>query len=368
MNDIFKSIYYNPSRPGSLGGVNQLFKSAKLLNRNIKLKDAIEWLKTQNVYTLHKSARNRFPTNRIYVSYENEQWEVDIVDMNQLSRFNNGYKYIIVCVDSFTKYAYTAPTRTKKAIEVLAAMKKIFNQQKPVKLRSDKGGEFDNRIFKNFCKTNGINHFTTTNKKIKCAIVERLNRTLKGRIYRYFTLTGKWRYIDVLQNITDSYNHTVHRSTGMAPADIKPEHRQHVFQKLYKAKNLLSIMKQSFNNYKFKVGDTVRLRYDLSSLDKRYHPLWTDIIYKIDKIYNKLTKPQYLISFYGEQLDQKFYPEDLQQVTVDENTFYPIDKVVRYREVNGQTQALVKWKGYPQRYNQWVPVEHLKRQRISMNV
>ena len=355
-----EKIYFNPRDPGSLGGVRRLYNAAKSMYPNLTINDAKDWLSKQNVYTLHKPVFKNFSRNRIYTSFSNEQFEADIVDLRHLSRQNNGYKFILVVIDCFDKYLFATPLKSKSSIEVLSAFKKIFEIRKPQKLRTDRGLEFNNKIFKKFCTKNAINYFTTTNSDVKCAIVERVNRTLKSRMFRYFTLKGTRKYIDVLDNIVYSYNHSSHRSIGMAPADVKDEHQKQVFEKLYDMPNLIPLLKRK-KIKTFKVGDTVRIRYDLNAFDKSFYPLWTDIVYKVDKIYTKLTRPQYSISLEGEQLPHRYYTEELQKVTVNEDSLYRVEKILRYRQVNGQKQALIKWKGYPQQFNQWIPIDQIQK-------
>ncbi|KAJ8037999.1 hypothetical protein HOLleu_18960 [Holothuria leucospilota] len=58
-----------------------------------------EWLKRQNTYTLHKSVRRKFPRNRVLVNAIDHQWEKDLVDLSSLSRYNEGYKFLLTCID-----------------------------------------------------------------------------------------------------------------------------------------------------------------------------------------------------------------------------------------------------------------------------
>jgi len=359
MDNILSNIYFNPNHPASFGGLYKLYKYAKLYLKNVTLKDVKNWLSKQNVYTLHKPIKRHFLRNKIYVSYIDEQWECDLLDMRQYSRQNNGINYVLTIIDCFSKYAIARPLKSKTALELLKVFKKIFKNRKPQKLRSDKGGEFDNKYFKKFCLTNDINYFTTQNHDIKCAIVERFNRTLKSKLFRYFTLNGTRKYNDVLQQIIDSYNNSIHRSIGMTPNDVKPENEQIVFENLYNTPNLERFIKGS-KVKQLNIGDSVRRKYELSSFDKSYYPLWTDMVYKIDKVFNKYNKPQYSIEIDGEKINRRFYPEELQKVTVDRETLYFVEKKLQYRIRNGQRQVLVKWKGYPSRFNQWIPLDHVQ--------
>lgn len=360
MDVIFSNIYFNPVHPASYGGIYKLYKYAKLENDSIKLNDVRNWLSAQNTYTLHKPARKVFSRNKIYVSYIDEQWECDLMDMSRLSRQNRGFNYILNAIDCFSKYLFSVPTKSKKPTEIIAALKKIFKNRKPTKLRTDKGKEFDNKLFRAFCQKNNIRFFTTQNSTIKCAMVERVNRTLKNKIYRYLTEKLTRKYIDVLPQIVQSYNSSIHSTTKMAPDDIDTEDEQIVFENIYNSPNLLSIMRTKRIRPKLTTGDTVRQKYDLSVFDKSYYQLWDNVVYKVDKVFDKMKRPQYTIELEGEKFKRRFYPEELQKVSINENTLYAIEKIIRKRTHKGQKQVLVKWRGYPPSHNQWIPESHVR--------
>jgi len=77
------------------------------------------------------------------------------------------------------------------------------------------------------CPSDGVTWYSRTrtveNEDIKAAVVERFNRTLKGKMYRYFTAKHTRRYVDVLPEFLHSYTRTYHRSVGMAPVEVTPE-------------------------------------------------------------------------------------------------------------------------------------------------
>ena len=64
-------------------------------------------------------------------------------------------------------------------------------------------------------KREKIHHFST-HGDAKATVVERFNRTLKSKLYRYFTVVNSIRFVDVLPKLVQQYNHTYHRSIGMA--------------------------------------------------------------------------------------------------------------------------------------------------------
>ncbi|GFT14918.1 uncharacterized protein TNCV_3483661 [Trichonephila clavipes] len=104
-------VYKNPENPASFGGVNALYRA---LDNRVKTKDIKQWLETKESYTLHKPARRRFKRNRVLVEGIEEQFQADLLDLKSLSQYNNGYKYLLTCIDVFSKYAWAIPLRDKK--------------------------------------------------------------------------------------------------------------------------------------------------------------------------------------------------------------------------------------------------------------
>ena len=110
--------------------------------------------------------------------------------------------------------------KDKMGKSLIAAFNSILKKgRKPEKLRMDKGIEFVNVSFQNYLKKEGIDFYITSNEP-KAAVVERLNRTLKSNLFRYFTSENTLCYIDDLQDIVDSYNNAYHRSIARTPASV----------------------------------------------------------------------------------------------------------------------------------------------------
>ncbi|GFT13091.1 uncharacterized transposon-derived protein F54H12.3 [Trichonephila clavipes] len=126
-------IYKNSENPASFGGVNALYRA---LDNRVKTKDIKQWLETKESYTLHKPARRRFKRNRVLVGEMEEQreFQADLLDLQSLSQYNNGYKYLLTCIDVFLKYAWAIPLRDKKSKSILKGFEKIFRERKPLYL------------------------------------------------------------------------------------------------------------------------------------------------------------------------------------------------------------------------------------------
>lgn len=126
-----------------------------------KRKDVQDWLSQQDLYTLHKTARGRYKRSRVIVSGINVQFQADLADVQNLSRYNKGYKYLLTCIDVFSKYAWTVPLKTKRGQELVKAFQTMLSSgRKPNKLQTDQGKEFVNEHFQKFLRDKNIHFFT----------------------------------------------------------------------------------------------------------------------------------------------------------------------------------------------------------------
>ncbi|RWS21429.1 uncharacterized protein B4U80_03057, partial [Leptotrombidium deliense] len=157
---LLKFIYYDPQNPGAFSTAEKLFEKAKLHSPTLTLNDVKEWLSGELTYTLHKPARRHFKRNRIIVEGIDEQWQADLVDMQQFQNQNDGNKYILTVIDVFSKYAWAEPVKNKSANNIVKAFAKIYKDRIPFYLQTDKGKEFMNTDFKKLMKKFNIIHFT----------------------------------------------------------------------------------------------------------------------------------------------------------------------------------------------------------------
>ena len=213
MDEYLTQLYYNPKRSGSFGGVERLYRDVKKEGKyDISRAQLKKWLMKQDTYTLHKQARRHYKRNRVIVGGIDELWQMDLADMQSHAKENDGYRYLLVCIDVFSKYVWVIPLKTKTGPASVTAFKEILESgRKPQKIQTDEGTEFFNKHFKDLMKTEEIQLYNTYNET-KASVVERVIRTLKTRMWRYFTAKRTRRYIDVLQDLVDSYNKSKHRS------------------------------------------------------------------------------------------------------------------------------------------------------------
>ena len=209
--------YETPSHQGSLGGVERFARA-----QSVSIGRARQALQPLLSYTLHEPRRRRFPTLPVVVLGMDEQWVADLVEMQTLKKWNRGVRYLLTVVDVLSKYAWVEPLKDKTGKAVAVAFERILKRAKgrqPLRLQTDAGKEFYNRVFQSVMTRHNIHHFSTRGDT-KVSVVERFNRTLKERMYRYFTARNTYRYVDALPYLVQGYNATKHRSIGMAPRDV----------------------------------------------------------------------------------------------------------------------------------------------------
>ena len=190
-------------------------------------------LENELSYTLHKPRRQRFPTLKVQAEGIDHQWVADLVEMQRLARYNRGVRYLFTVVDVLSKYAWVQPLKAKTGVAMVKAFETILKgRRKPIQLQTDRGKEFYNRPFQSFLKQHNIHHFSTEGDA-KASNVERFNRTLKGRMFRYFTAANTLRFDKVLPSLVQGYNASYHRSIGMAPQDVTRRNERAVWRRLF---------------------------------------------------------------------------------------------------------------------------------------
>ena len=240
----------------------------------------------------------------------------DLVDISSLAGFNKGYKFLLTCIDVFSKFAWVVPLKNKTGGSLVNGFQSILDLgRSPEKLQTDKGTEFLNRNFQSFLKEKNI-HFFTTNSELKTSVVERFNRTLKTRMWKYFTAKNDHVYIDILQDIVHGYNNSYHRSIGLAPALVSLPNVGQVRRKLYG-----NSWTKPGRKFKFKLGDQVRISKSRRTFKKGYLPSWTQEIFGVTKIIPRVPPVYRLPDYADDKIEGVLYAEELQKVYTSQMTF-----------------------------------------------
>ena len=189
-----------------------------------------------------------------YVDY---QWDVDTANMDYYKKDNDGFAYFLLAIDVLSKYIWTVALRTRTGKEMKLAFAKILAlARKFTNVRSNKGTEFANEDGRRYFKDQAVNYFVTQNV-VKASYVKRAIKTIKSCIIRYITHSQHPHWVDVLPDITESYNKTYHPSITRRPASVKSKDSVELWKIQYETKPRL---KETLS-YGFKIGDLVRVSY-----------------------------------------------------------------------------------------------------------
>ena len=219
---------------------------------------------------LHKPVIKKFNKRKVYSQFKDNTWGVDLADMQSLSRKNKGIKYLLCAIDLYSKYAFVVPLKDKKGISIVNAFNKIIKQsnRKPNKIWVDQGGEFYNHVFKKWLSEYNIIMYSTFNEG-KSVVAERFIRTLKNKLYKHMTATGKNVYYDVLDDVVNKYNNAKHSTIKMKPIDVGDTTKSSSLECNNKR---VYIDEHNEKDSRFKVGDRVRISKFKNIFAKGYTP------------------------------------------------------------------------------------------------
>ena len=115
---------------------------------------AKKWLSSQLTYQLHKPVKWKYKMHKYSLRGVDIQHQADLIDMTAYSHENNGYKWLLTCLDCFSWYAWAAPVKSKMEKHVLVALKQVFAECQPSELfQTDHGKEFDNKHMSEYLKS-----------------------------------------------------------------------------------------------------------------------------------------------------------------------------------------------------------------------
>lgn len=348
-----KKLYTDPKFSGSFSGKQRFIKAVRSQDRNIKKEDVEKILRSIDSYSLHKPLRRPKLFRRIYTKGIKYLFQIDLIDMTKFENENDGYRWFITIIDTFSKKAWAFKIKRKAGKNIVEIMEPFLEETKPKKIEFDQGKEFYNQPFLKLLRRLRIIHFSVYSE-MKCAIVERFNRTLKTRMYRSFTARGNKRWVDILQDLVDGYNDTIHSSIGFKPNDVTKRNEYLVRRMLFPK----IIKKKQHTKAAFKVGDTVRLAKKKSTFQKGYEQTYSYEVFEIKEVKKTYPVTYGIKDYKGEVIEGSFYKSELELVDKSDD-IWPVNKVIKSRKYRGETQYLVNFIGYPESLTQWIPQNQL---------
>ena len=269
---------------------------------------------------MHKPKRKNYHRRKIIINHIDEIFAVDLVEMQKFVKLNKGYRYLLTCIDTFSKFAWVIPLKDKKGINAENALEKIFKERKPNFLWTDRGTEFYNKQVQDLLNENTIKLYSTNNSEIKSAVVERFNRTFKNMLYKKFTQNNNTIFYNILDQLVNNYNNKLHSTIKMTPIQGSKKINEKKIKNIYNFEKTRKLGK-------FKIGDRVKISLEKNIFEKGYETNWTQEIFVIHDIKYSNVPYYYLKDLSSEKLDGTFYEQELQKTKQDD--LYTIEKILK---------------------------------------
>ena len=331
--------------------------------KKVTIDDVREFLDSKAAYGIHANARKVWSRNKIFVSSPGYQFACDLIVLSkrEIVAQNGGHKYILSVLDQFSRRAVTAALKSKSGLATEAAFRSVLPRlrklpQPPYAMSSDLGREFHNQHVKRLFRREDF-HLFESSGETHTAIVERFNRTLQTVLFRHFETNNTLNWVDHLEDLTESYNNTVHRSLGVAPNDVDLSNFEGIYDRLY-SKYLRVVRKKP----RLKVGDMVRLNLLHTVFGKSYEETFSYRVYYVDSVSypDGGVYPMYKIKdLRGSLLPSRYYYHELKRIPKEvflDRFRFPIEKIIRKKD----GKSLVKFIGYDESWNEWLRDSDIK--------
>ena len=336
MIKAINELPYNQQQYGTFLVKNIIRSKRKLgLGNNFTMEDLSN--------ELNKPVINKFERKKIIVNHIDEIHSCDLVDMQKYSRVNKGYKYIFTNIDTFSKYAWSFPLKTKTVKEIKSCFQKIFNERKPKYIWSDQESSFFSKEMLQFFKDNNVKIYYT-HSHLKAVIIERFNRSLRELMMKSFVKNNNTVWYNILPDLINTYNNRYHQTIKMKPKNVNKLNEKHIRNTVYN---------YDITNKKpiYKIGDLVRISLKRRALfDKSTGNIkWSEQLYKIYKINKSNVITYQLKDMNDEIIKGQFYEKEL-QLTKNTTGEYIIEKILK----TNKDKIYVKWRGYDNSFNSWI--------------
>lgn len=340
------------------------------MNRGLLRQQVFPYLTT---YTKFRVAKRPRVYNPYFVRSYREVIQSDIIFMDRpvsMVRQNQGYKYILIVQDIFTRKVWARPLKDKSGRSVQNPLRDIFNDMAPfhgeARFVIDRGTEYLNAAVRALLEQFGLT--ITHPSDGHASHVERANLSLQRLLYQHMWEKGGPRtWVAYLPQAVALMNSRHHRIIRMSPNKAEdPANRVllHEAMALYRDKAIHKELTSSGRKRKptrFRVGDQVRIQRAKTVFNRGYQPTFTDEIFKVKQVLDHLPITMYKLTEWDEvtEIQGNFYPEELTLVRGD---VFKIERILRRGLRGGVPSVYVKWEGFAPRYNSWIPERDLQQQ------
>lgn len=276
-------LYNTTDNLAAYSSHSTLYKAAKHLKLPVTHRLLNEYLNAQNSYTLHKTTRRRFKRNKFEVFWVDQLHALDLMDIQKLSRWNSGIKFVALLIDCFSRYVWLFEMKDKSGLTMARVLDKFYSdsQRAPVNLVTDFGGEFVNKHCKSVFDKFSINHYYDSGEAYHVPHAERAIQSIYQIMHRYMTATNGKRYLDQLQNFAKIYNARPHRALkGAAPVSVNLFNQKRFLEQQWPLEQL---KRSRLVKFQFQIGQIVRVQLERAIFYKGYKQQNSDEKYLIAK-------------------------------------------------------------------------------------
>jgi transposase InsO family protein len=376
LDDYLESKYSKPSGAGSYLGAEKLYDAVREEGiYYITFKDIQDWLQEHQSYSLHRRVRRVKKRRRVMVAGIDDQFEADLAILNapEYEENNDGFKYLLVVIDVFTRYLWVRPLKNKFSTTVVKAFQQIFKQngREPRRLRTDRGSEFTSQHSRQYFSERKISQIFTNNE-LQANYAERVIQTLKKKIFRYMVDNNTLKYIDVLPKLVESYNNTWHHGIRAIPKKITKKDEKRLWWQMYWPKSGEKTQrkqkKQKPVKFAFNLKDKVRLSLLRKAFQREYDQRWSGEVFLISYRFVDQGIPLYKLKDYeGEEMTGTYYQNELQRITLPPDTLFVVDKILDRQKRKGVPYVKVSYFGWPSKFNNWIKESDLVDIQTSTN-
>ena len=336
----------------AFGGESGLARSVR---GKISREEVRSWLRKKDYFTVFKKARKKFKRRPTIVSGRGTTMQADLIDVKAYAEKNDGNRYILTCVDVMSRFAWAIPIVNKSGLAVAEALDGVLDGRSFAYLQTDKGKEFYNQHVARVLKKHDVKHYSSEDDRTKASIVERFNQTLGSTLYRFMTYRRERRFVDVLQTMIDTYNASPHGRDGLIPSKVSSMNAEDAWLRRYEP-----VRAERAKPPSLATGDHVRVALGRGTFARGYDEYWTREVFVVNRVKRTNRPVTYTLKdLMGEDINGSYYEEELQLIDFDPDAQFEIESVLSTRRRRGVTEKLVKWLGYPEKFNQWIPADDI---------
>lgn len=312
-------------------GRDRLWSAIRVEHPEISRRRVATFLSNLESHQMHLQRKTFSSSTNIIISQSPlQRFQVDLVNVDKYSSYNDGVKYWLTVVDHFSKYIWIVLLKDATSGTVAKAFEPILDKYKPAMVQSDNGMENIGKEFETLLTSRNVKHlYSLPHSAWTQGLVEVSNKTIKNYVFRWMTLFKTNRYVDNIQTFVEQHNNSISSAHGYKPIDVinNKVPFDNVKRKMMERKEKKKISRNTIKP--LNIGDSVRVSIEVLYLYlKNYHPVsehrkkymynWSEEIFQISKIIkNEDFLNGYYLKYNNVEIDKLIRPHHVLKIDVN---------------------------------------------------